>query len=179
MPLTLPEIELLQRVTDLTRRGITPVQKDFSEAQQIIRKLLNGLPENLKDATLEDPPKGACPACGNEETNSRGLWTCECPATKLSADIATPSGGREAEPQENRIEAAYWRFDARRKGYSYWQSAPMSERDAFKAEMRNALAAEETRAEMRLVAKGWCKAALDTLNKIVDTARAPAERLRP
>ena len=28
----------------------------------------------------EDPPKGACPSCGNEETNSRGLWTCECPA---------------------------------------------------------------------------------------------------
>jgi hypothetical protein len=31
----------------------------------------------------------------------------------------------------------------------------MSERDAFKAEMRNALEAEKTRAEMRLVAKGW------------------------
>ena len=23
--------------------------------------------------------KGACPKCGCEETNSRGLWTCECP----------------------------------------------------------------------------------------------------
>lgn len=24
--------------------------------------------------------KGACPVCGCEEINSRGLWTCECPA---------------------------------------------------------------------------------------------------
>ena len=70
-------------------------------------------------------------------------------------DHATPSGGREAGPEEDRIEAAYWRFDARHKGYGQWKQAPMSERAAFKAEMRNALAAEKTRAEMRLVAKGW------------------------
>ena len=69
-------------------------------------------------------------------------------------DHATPSGGQEAGPQEDRIEAAYWRFDARHKGYGQWKQAPMSERDAFKAEMRNALEAEKTRAEMRLVAKG-------------------------
>lgn len=70
-------------------------------------------------------------------------------------DHATPSGGQEAGPQEDRIEAAYWRFDARHKGYGQWKQAPMSERDAFKAEMRNALEAEKTRAEMRLVARGW------------------------
>ena len=33
-------------------------------------------------------------------------------------------------------EEAYWRFDARRNGYSYWKEAPMSERDSFKAEFR-------------------------------------------
>ena len=71
------------------------------------------------------------------------------------SDHATPSGGQEAGPQEDRIEAAYWRFDARHKGYGQWKQAPMSERDSFKAEMRNALEAEKTRAEMRLVAKGW------------------------
>lgn len=71
------------------------------------------------------------------------------------SDHATPSGGQEAGPQEDRLEAAYWRFDARHKGYGQWKQAPMSERDAFKAEMRNALEAEKTRAEMRLVAKGW------------------------
>lgn len=70
-------------------------------------------------------------------------------------DRATPSGGLEAAPEEDRIEAAYWRFDARHKGYGQWKQAPMSERDAFRAEMRNALAAEKTRAEMRLVARGW------------------------
>lgn len=70
-------------------------------------------------------------------------------------DLATPSGGKEAGPEEERIEAAYWRFDARHKGYGEWRRAPMSERDAFKAEMRNALAAEKMRAEMRLVARGW------------------------
>lgn len=59
--------------------------------------------------------------------------------------MATPSGGYEAEPEEDRIEAAYWRFDARHKGYGKWKASPMSERDAFKAEMRNALAAEKTR----------------------------------
>lgn len=73
----------------------------------------------------------------------------------LAEDHATPSGGQEAGPEEDRIEAAYWRFDARHKGYGQWKTAPMSERDAFKAEMRNALAAEKVRAEMRLVANGW------------------------
>lgn len=64
-------------------------------------------------------------------------------------DMATPSGGYEAEPEEERIEAAYWRFDARHKGHGQWKTAPMSERDAFKAELRNALAAEKTRAQSR------------------------------
>jgi hypothetical protein len=73
----------------------------------------------------------------------------------IGPDLATPGGGREAGPEEERIELAYWRFDARRKGYGKWKSAPMSERDAFKAEMRNALGAEKTRAEMRLVGLGW------------------------
>ena len=64
-------------------------------------------------------------------------------------DLAVPGGGREAGPEEERIEAAYWRFDARRKGYGRWKQAPMSERSAFKAEMRNALGAEK----IRLVAR--------------------------
>lgn len=81
-------------------------------------------------------------------------WFAAPPAAPAD-DHATPSGGQEAGPQEDRIEAAYWRFDARHKGYSQWKTAPMSERDAFKAEMRNALEAEKVRAEMRLVARGW------------------------
>jgi len=87
------------------------------------------------------------------------------PPAAPADDHATPSGGQEAGPQEDRIEAAYWRFDARHKGYSQWKTAPMSERDAFKAEMRNALESEKVRAEMRLVARGWRRP---------DTPAAPA-----
>ncbi len=76
-------------------------------------------------------------------------------AQAAQPDMAEPSGGREAGPEEDRIEAAYWLFDARHKGYGQWSAAPMSERYAFKAEMRNALAAEKVRAQMRLVANGW------------------------
>jgi hypothetical protein len=81
------------------------------------------------------------------------------PAAQPVIDHAEASGGIEGGPQEDRIEAAYWRFDARRKGYEQWKKAPMSERDAFKAEMRNALEVEKVRAEMRLVARGWQPAA--------------------
>lgn len=31
-------------------------------------------------------------------------------------------------------EEAYWRFDARRRGYGEWKETPQSERDAFKSE---------------------------------------------
>lgn len=41
---------------------------------------------------------------------------------------------------EDRAEVAYWRFDARRKGYGPWKGRPESERDAFKAEYRLAMA---------------------------------------
>ena len=43
-------------------------------------------------------------------------------------------------------EAAYWRFDARRKGYAEWKGLPMSERDAFKAEMRRIISRQEAMA---------------------------------
>lgn len=35
---------------------------------------------------------------------------------------------------EEACESAYWRFDARRKGYGSWKGTPQSERDAFKRE---------------------------------------------
>jgi hypothetical protein len=40
---------------------------------------------------------------------------------------------------EDAIEKAYWNFDARKKGYSKWRNLPQSERDAFKAEVRQVL----------------------------------------
>lgn len=80
------------------------------------------------------------------------------PAQEARAEPITPRDRTESVYEEERIEAAFWRFDARRKGYGQWKDSPMSERDAFKAEIRNALGSEKIRAEMRLVARGWRRA---------------------
>lgn len=40
---------------------------------------------------------------------------------------------------EDALEAAFWNFDVRCKGYSKYAGARVSERDAFKAEVRNLL----------------------------------------
>lgn len=66
----------------------------------------------------------------------------------------SPSGVREAVeaapqseqthvrvPVEDALELSYWRFEARRKGYSDWKDEPQSERDAFKSEFRALLRA--------------------------------------
>lgn len=104
--------------------------------------------------TLEDA-KASAAVFSQHYTTTKLVPLYAAPPAAPAEDHATPSGGQEAGPQEDRIEAAYWRFDARRSGYARWKAAPMSERDAFKAEMRNALEAEKVRAEMRLVARGW------------------------
>ena len=46
---------------------------------------------------------------------------------------------------EDAIEAAYWDFDARHKGYWPHKTAPQSERDAFKWAVRAMLAAAADR----------------------------------
>lgn len=46
--------------------------------------------------------------------------------------------------QQDEVELSYWRFDARRKGYAIWSHTPMSERDAYKAEMNLLLSRKET-----------------------------------
>jgi hypothetical protein len=38
------------------------------------------------------------------------------------------------------LEAAFWRFDARRKGYGIFKADPVGERDAFKAEVAHLMA---------------------------------------
>lgn len=45
--------------------------------------------------------------------------------------------------QEDRIEQAYWEFDAAHKGLGEHKEMPMSERDAFKRVVRNLLSAEQ------------------------------------
>jgi hypothetical protein len=118
------------------------------------------------------------------QPNHQGILNSSQPAAQPVIDHAEASGGIEGGPQEDRIEAAYWRFDARRSGYEQWKKAPMSERDAFKAELRNALEAEKVRAEMRLVARGWQPAAQPASAEPVAEAklytlpRDPAEVMR-
>jgi hypothetical protein len=46
----------------------------------------------------------------------------------------------DEELEEGYVEVSYWEFDARRKGYGDWEGKKMSERDAYKAEMRKLLA---------------------------------------
>ena len=60
-----------------------------------------------------------------------GWWPGSAAATERAADADI----------NDAIEGAYWRFDARRKGNGVWKGAPMSERDAFKGELRVVLAA--------------------------------------
>lgn len=45
-----------------------------------------------------------------------------------------------ADIAEDSAETAYWRFNARCKGFDKWKGAPQSERDAFKGEYRTATA---------------------------------------
>ena len=92
-------------------------------------------------------------------------------------DIAEASGGVEGGPEEERLEAAYWRFDARHKGYWKWKEAPMSERDAFKAEMRNAMAAEKMRAQARLIANGWRKSTPDNSQNLLEALKVACDHI--
>jgi len=56
-------------------------------------------------------------------------------AAEESLEQAIPGSTNDDDP----AEAAFWNFDARKKGYAEWKGRPQSERDAFKAEYRAAL----------------------------------------
>lgn len=52
-------------------------------------------------------------------------------------------GAAQASPvaqDDDAAETAYWRFDARKKGYAEWKGRPQTERHAFKAEFRASVA---------------------------------------
>ena len=71
------------------------------------------------------------------------------PDSEISAgaveDLLAALDAAQAPPaaavSEEAIEAAYWDFDARHKGYGRHKTAPQSERDAFKWAVRSLLAA--------------------------------------
>ena len=56
---------------------------------------------------------------------------------KSALDTQKPAGDVDTDRDDDPAEAAYWRFDARRKGYKPYLH--VGERDAFKQEYRNAL----------------------------------------
>ena len=85
--------------------------------------------------------------------------------TALRAALAQPAPEPVHEQDiEDAIEAAYWHFDARKKGLNEWASAPQSERDAFKAEARKLAKgyfptrqAQDTKREMLAVADAFIR----------------------
>lgn len=56
----------------------------------------------------------------------------------LSAIPNVESAKSTTSSLEEHLEESYWRFDAKRKGYAMWHD-PMSERDAYKSELRKLL----------------------------------------
>lgn len=69
----------------------------------------------------------------------------------------------EFNPNDNDpAEAAFWSFDARKKGYAEWKGRPQSERDAFKAECRIGIASAVRKAiESGIVKPGVRDCAID------------------
>jgi hypothetical protein len=70
------------------------------------------------------------------------LWSYADLPQKVQAlkDAAALNAQQVVEATEDAIEAAYWEFDARKRGDGKWKGLPHSERDAFKWAVR-ALAA--------------------------------------
>jgi len=68
------------------------------------------------------------------------VWGCRANAFG-ECDKGCTAPQPAAVPAEDAIEAAYWDFDARHKGYGPHKTMPQSERDAFKWAVRAMLAA--------------------------------------
>lgn len=64
-----------------------------------------------------------------------------------AASPDSPPSKLSSQSQYEILESAYWRFNARCKGYAEWKQTPQSERDAFKAEVLSVVASftSETR----------------------------------
>lgn len=65
-------------------------------------------------------------------------WNTRAALSDTGEDATAAVVGSMVESElEERIEAAYWFFDARRSGYGEFKGAPQSERDAYKQTVRN------------------------------------------
>jgi hypothetical protein len=68
------------------------------------------------------------------------FWMAASTPEKARRIAALNQQAGAVEATEDAIEAAYWEFDARKRGDGKWKGLPHSERDAFKWAVR-ALAA--------------------------------------
>ena len=97
---------------------------------------------------------GRCWAANGERLKDTPEWVAfyNCVASmrngtfnQASAEQAQPAAA--VVPADDAIEAAYWDFDARHKGYGPHKTTPQSERDAFKWAVRALLAAAAWKGE--------------------------------
>lgn len=80
---------------------------------------------------------------GEDETVTATVYAPGLPPGEY--DLCLPRSSAEAGESltDERIEAAYWEFDARHKGYPPFKGLPETERDAFKHTIRRLLAGEK------------------------------------
>jgi len=125
--------------------------------------LKRGITGRCTRKVCECEKEGLGPECIHLEPVIEGypLWSGIPKAEPVQKPAPEPAHEQDI---EDAIEAAYWHFDARKKGLNEWASAPQSERDAFKAEARKLAKgyfptrqAQDTKREMLAVADAFIR----------------------
>ena len=118
-------------------------------AQQALEALIAATPVKAKDPQMQADAIVALRAALAEPAEQEPValphvwphvWGCRANAFG-ECDKGCTAPQPAAVPAEDAIEAAYWDFDARHKGYGPHKTMPQSERDAFKWAVRAMLAA--------------------------------------
>ncbi len=93
----------------------------------------------IEAVSAQEPICKACNGSG-EDGSAVGYPCVTCDGTGESIEGEFSAPVQEAQNaqsvDDDPGEAAYWNFDARKKGYGQWKGAPQTERDAFKTEYR-------------------------------------------
>ena len=113
--------------------------------------------------TLREAAQQALKALAGYRRHIGDTQPCDAEIALLDA-LAQQAEPVQEQDVEDAIEAAYWHFDARKKGLNEWAYAPQSERDAFKAEARKLVRgyfptrqAQDTKREMLAVADAFIR----------------------
>lgn len=98
-------------------------------------------------------------AVASEGTDYMTAWDAAQHAAREALrwrdETRPPPAGLAVVPADDAIEAAYWDFDARHKGYGPHKMTPQSERDAFKWAVRALLAATPAQQPAAAAPEGW------------------------